>query len=72
MKLTIQLKPGAKRSRVEPVDATHFKVWVHARPIEGEANRAMVEVLSDHFNTAKSNIRIVSGHATRTKIVEIS
>ncbi len=46
-------------------------VRVKSPPVEGRANREMIEVLSDYFGVPKSRIRIVAGKSSRDKLVEI-
>ncbi|HCB52159.1 TPA: hypothetical protein DEP21_06435 [Patescibacteria group bacterium] len=36
-----------------------YKVWVNAKPIDGEANKALIAFLSTYFNVAKSDITII-------------
>lgn len=71
MKISVQAKPGAREERVEKIDETHFVVAVKEPPIEGRANAAIVRTLAAHFNVASSHIRIISGHTSRRKTVEI-
>jgi uncharacterized protein YggU (UPF0235/DUF167 family) len=49
-----------------------YKIRLHAKPIEGEANEALIAFLAEHFSTAKKNIRIVRGANSRHKIIEVS
>lgn len=71
MKLYIKIKPGAKQNLVERVDDAHWRVIVKAPPTDGRANEALLEVLSEYFDRPKSRFRIVSGHQSRNKIVEV-
>lgn len=48
-----------------------LKVALHAKPIEGEANRVLIEALSEHFKVPKSKIEIVKGLHSRRKVVKI-
>lgn len=72
MKLFVTVKTRAKKEEVIQIDATHFKVAVKEPPIGGRANEAAVRALAEYFNVAKSNARIISGHASKKKIVEIA
>ena len=71
MRITLRLKPGSKQSKVEKLADGSYQVWVRARPVEGKANAALIELLAEHFSVPKSVIEIVSGHTWRQKIVEI-
>jgi uncharacterized protein (TIGR00251 family) len=48
-----------------------LKVRLHAPPVDGEANEALVEFLSEQFGIAKRSVRIVAGHSSRGKTVEL-
>ena len=74
MKYHIHIKPGSKEGGVEETwegDQRMFVVRVKARPEKGKANEALIKVLADYFNTPPSLVKIVSGHTSRHKIVEI-
>jgi uncharacterized protein (TIGR00251 family) len=37
----------------------------------GQANARLIELLAAHFGTAKAQVRIVRGHSSRKKLIEI-
>jgi uncharacterized protein (TIGR00251 family) len=69
MRINVHVVPGSSRSDVEPGDP--WCVHVHARPAEGKANEEVLQILSHHFGVARSAVRILNGHASRSKTVEI-
>jgi uncharacterized protein (TIGR00251 family) len=69
MRISVRVIPGSSRSDVEP--GNPWRVHVHARPAEGKANEELLQILSHHFGVARSAVRILRGHASRSKIVEI-
>jgi uncharacterized protein YggU (UPF0235/DUF167 family) len=44
---------------------------VAARPVDGAANEALRRLLAASLDVAPSRVRIVSGAASRTKLVEL-
>ncbi len=72
MILKIKLRPGAKDNKIKETlaDGT-LKINLTAPPIEGRANQALVEFLSQHFRAAKSKIKIIKGLRSKNKIIEI-
>jgi len=70
MKIFVFVKPNAKENRVEKTDDTHFNIAVKEPPIQGRANRAVIEALAEYLGINKSALRIVSGHTSRQKIIE--
>ncbi|EKD46186.1 MAG: hypothetical protein ACD_68C00112G0002 [uncultured bacterium] len=71
MKIFIKVKPNAKIDKVEQQGDDSFEVIVKELPIQGRANRAVMELLADYFNTPKTSLKIVSGYTSRSKIIEI-
>lgn len=70
MKLSIKVIPNSKQEKIIQ-EINRLKVYVKSPAIEGKANKALIELLSKHFNSKKSNISIVSGLKSRNKIIEI-
>lgn len=71
MKIEVHAKPGAREDLVEKVDETHYLVAVKEPPVEGRANAAIIRALAGHFGVAISCVRIMTGHTSRQKVVEI-
>jgi hypothetical protein len=49
-------------------DAALLKIQVHAPPIEGRANAALIEFLADTFGLPKGKVELVSGGLSRSKV----
>lgn len=75
MKVTVQVKPGSRKESIEWVENLFSEktlvVKIREKPIDGEANRGLIEALSDFFDVPKSSITITHGHTSREKVVEI-
>jgi hypothetical protein len=71
MKITVRVKPNSKQDRVDKTGDNEFVVRVREKALEGRANKAVVDILSDRFNIPKTNIRIIKGLKSRTKIFDI-
>lgn len=72
MKIFVKVKPKADEEKVMKLSDTNFKIWVKEPPEKGRANRAVVRVLADYFNTGQSSIKIISGSTSKLKIIEIT
>ena len=70
MRINVKAKPDSSENKVDKIDEVNFVVSVKDPPVQGRANRAIVKQLSEYFHTP--NVRIISGHTSRNKIVEIS
>lgn len=71
MKISVTVTPNSKKEEVVQISEREFRVKVSAPPKEGRANERLYELLADYFHVPKSLIFIVSGHASRKKVVEI-
>ena len=73
--LAVRAQPGAKRTAITGVygegAAAQLKIAVHAPPIEGRANEALIEFLAQLLKTPKGAVRILSGERSRIKRLEI-
>lgn len=75
-KLPIRLTPGASADRIDGWDVDVegrpvLKVRVRARPVEGEANEALVKLMARALGVPKSAVAIQRGGQSRTKILVI-
>jgi len=69
--ITVRVQPRASKKSVEGVKDGALRVKLTAPPAEGEANAQLIEVLSRELGTRKSAMRIVKGHSSRDKLVEV-
>lgn len=67
-KIIIKVVPYAKSVCVEEI-LGGLKVHLTAKPIDGEANKQLLEVLSDYLKVPKTSIEITSGQNGRTKLI---
>jgi uncharacterized protein len=75
MRLTVRVRPGSSRTHVGgrygESDPPVLVVAVNAPAAAGAANRAAIAALADAFGARPSDLRIVSGLTSRTKVVEV-
>ena len=71
MKILVKVKAGAKKEFVRKIDDGNFVVSVNAAARKGKANSAVMLVLADYFHVPKANVKILSGHISKTKIIQI-
>ena len=75
-RLPVRLTPGASADRIDgwDVDADGrpvLRVRVRARPVEGEANVALLKLLAKTLGVAKSAVVLQRGGQSRTKMLVI-
>lgn len=71
MIINVRVSPRSSKNEIIQMAQGNLKIKTTAAPVDGEANTALIKILSKHFNVAKSHIKIKKGLAGRNKIVEI-
>lgn len=71
MRIYVRVTPRASKKEVVKISEGEYRVKLTAPPVDGKANDMLVEILSKHFNVAKSRISIVGGKTSKTKIIDI-
>ena len=76
-RLPVRLTPGASADRIDgwDVDADGrpvLKVRVRARPVEGEANAALLKLLAKALGVPKSAVSLDRGGQSRLKLLTVS
>jgi uncharacterized protein (TIGR00251 family) len=70
IRINVQVSPGASKEKARIIAGEGIlKVHLHARAVEGAANKALVEFLSDALGIAKSMITIEKGETSRKKVI---
>lgn len=70
--LAVRVTPRARKNEIsEILDDGTVKIRLTAPPVEGKANNALVDFLSDVLKVPKSSIDIVAGATGRDKLVSI-
>lgn len=71
-KIDVQVKTRSNPEKVEQLDSTHFIIRVNVPPVEGAANKRIIELLSDYLNIPKSKIELISGQKSKKKVFLIT
>jgi uncharacterized protein len=71
-RLRLRVAPSASRAGVVGRHGDAWKVRVAAPPEGGRANEAVVRLLADTLSVSRDSVLLVSGHASRDKIVELT
>jgi uncharacterized protein len=69
--LPVRVQPRATKDEITGVTGGALKVRLRAPAREGRANDALCEYLAELLKTPKAAVRILSGHHSRSKRVEV-
>ncbi|NJD55206.1 MAG: YggU family protein [Nitrospirae bacterium] len=71
--LDVKVEPRSSKKGISGIMDGHIvKVKLTAPPVEGSANEQLIEVLAEELCIKKSQVRVVRGHTSKRKIVEIT
>jgi uncharacterized protein (TIGR00251 family) len=68
----VRVVPRSRRDEITGLYGEALKIRLTAPPVDGKANRALVELLADRLSVPRAAIEIISGHASRHKVVRVS
>ncbi|MCX8109698.1 MAG: DUF167 domain-containing protein [Syntrophorhabdaceae bacterium] len=70
MNIEVRVVTNAKQREIKKEEG-YFRVRLTSQPIEGRANKELLEYLSEVFGVKKSQIRIIKGERDKKKIISI-
>ena len=71
-RLRVKVHARARRNEVGGMLDGVLRIKVTEPPVEGRANRAVVELLAERLRVSRSSIRIVAGERASLKTVEVA
>jgi uncharacterized protein len=71
-RLRLRVSPGSRKNELAGRYGDGWKVRVSAPPEDGRANDAVLELLSERVGLPRRSLAIVSGRASRNKVVEMT
>jgi uncharacterized protein (TIGR00251 family) len=69
--INVRVQPKSKQQKIEKLDNSQYKAWVHAAPDKGNANKEVIKLLAKYFHLPTSCLTIVAGQTSRNKKIEI-
>jgi uncharacterized protein (TIGR00251 family) len=68
----VKVHPRARKNAITGVVGDALKLALTAPPVEGKANKAVIEFFADLFAIPRSSVTIASGETSRNKTVRIA
>jgi uncharacterized protein (TIGR00251 family) len=72
VQLDVHVQPRSSRSRLVGEHGGRLKVQLAAPPVDGEANRSLIELMARVLGVPRSQIAIASGQSGKRKLLRIS
>jgi uncharacterized protein (TIGR00251 family) len=70
--IQVRVQPNAARNEVVGFADGVWRVRVAAPPVQGKANRELVDFLSHVLRVSKNRVTILRGQATRNKVIAVA
>lgn len=67
--VNLRISPNSSKNEIVKTEEGIVKVKITAQPIDGKANKALVEFLSKTFKIPKTSIVIVRGETSKDKTI---
>ena len=71
MDLVVTVKTNAGVNRIIKNDESHWRVEVNCPPVDGKANKKVIEEVASELRVAKSRVMIKRGEKSKVKVLEI-
>lgn len=69
--IVLYCQPGAPATRIAGEHGGMPKVQLKARPVDGEANAALISFVAGHLGITRAGVSLVQGGASRIKRIEV-
>lgn len=71
IRLSVHVQPGARQTSFAGLHGNALKIRLAAPPVDGKANACLQAFLADFLDLPKSAIELISGQASRQKVLRI-
>jgi len=71
MNINAKVIPNSRKQEIIKETENSYKIKLVSTPEKNKANKELIELLANYFNTRKSNIKIIKGIKSRNKIITI-
>jgi uncharacterized protein len=72
VRFSARVHPRANRNAIRVLSVSAVEIWTTAPPADGKANAAISRLIADWLAVAPSDVAIVSGAGSRTKVIDVS
>jgi uncharacterized protein (TIGR00251 family) len=69
--ISLHVQPGARRTEVAGMHGEALKLRLAAPPVEGKANKALIDFIARLLGVPRAQVRLVRGEASRDKVVAV-
>ena len=67
----VRVQPGASKNEIVGVGEDALRIRINAPPVQGKANKALIQFLAKQLAVKRSQVEILSGHTSRVKTIHV-
>lgn len=71
-RISVRVYPNAAKNEVAGFADGVLRLKIAAPPMQGKANRELIDFLSQILGVSKSRLAIIRGHASRSKVIVVT
>lgn len=71
MLIKVKVFSSSKKQGISKTKKDSFEVNVKEKPIQGQANQAVVNILAEYFKVSQKKIKLIKGFRQRNKVFKI-
>jgi len=68
----VWVQPKSAKNEIKDLKGDALRVRITAVPVEGKANKACMDFLAKELGVSKSQVEIIGGHKSRTKVIRVT
>ncbi|MFH1260135.1 MAG: DUF167 domain-containing protein [Elusimicrobiota bacterium] len=72
IELYIKVIPQAGKNQIVGIQGEQLKIKLTAPPVDGKANENLIDFLTETLPIKRSQLKIIRGLTSRSKVIEIS
>jgi len=72
LRVYLKVQPSSSKRELVFRDDGTVKAYLNSAPENNKANKELVKYLAEILGISKSSVKIIKGHKTKNKVVEIS
>ncbi len=67
----VRVQPGASNNQILGVQQDALKIRISAAPVQGKANKVLIQFLAKQLRVKRSQVEITGGHTSRIKTIHV-
>lgn len=72
MAISVRVIPRSSQEKIVVEDGGAWRVYVHASPERGKANKRLCELIAEKLGVSKGQVKIVRGETNSKKVIEVT